>query len=1135
MTTSASGIEVVLIAGVGTMGQYIAAHCVHRGFEVRLFDTNPDALATAAEAKTLVSQPYGHGAEWIERRQEILCRLVVQTDLATAAAGVDLVIECVPERLGLKKDFFRTISRLCPSPVILASNSSILLPSQLADAVEDPARFAALHFLINVPIVEVMGHPRTDPDVIRRLERFGRKIEHLPITLRQENSGHVMNSLLAPLIHSAISLAANGLASVEDIDRVWMIGMKAPFGPFGILDAIGLQTVLEITQLNATLRGDPQLKRNVEFLTQYVREGRLGIKTKGAFYQYPNPAYLHPDFLKFDPLPGPQPNRGSASCASHRPLALLQPRTAEGPAAFIFRLDPQLDGFWRDHVVKETPLLPAAAVIEMAAEAVSVNRAALAICFKNVAFVNGVRSFNAQPQTLFIEFDGDRFALFQEFHNQAGKLVDPRRLCVSGQIAAPETMPAGPAAWPDGAAARVAYADAGPLHFGPTMRGLRTIVLGDREGWGEIVAEPMASLCPDRASREFVHSIPLIDAALVCCNLFTEHALDGAWQIPVAADRVQLGRAPHDGETCRVWFRAVRLSVREPETEYVLSVFGADGACLLHLSGYRCRVMRTEQRSGLRLDFLSHGAATKRAASHVADLFRLELKEAPRTSPPGKGWSRATRRAFILGDNADAAALQRALAERDVAATLLPTRGPLAETLAAIDAAWTQEPVLTMFIVTGRDADAAHALDDPAGWRSRRERGIERPYFVCQRWIQLLKESAVAGPFALIGVTALGGDFGFASRAAAVEGGAVAGLLKAVQVESKGKVLVKVIDADPETDSNTLAHFVLEELAVADAETEIAVRAGRRWVPRARRFHPSSYPQRTFPADGVCLVTGGARGVTAIAAFDLARRHRLRMQLIGSSPYRPVPDEWLNLDAAALQQALEREASCAGADRARAAADLSKRLEIHRTLWKYRQAGLHAEYHAADVADPSALKRVLEQIRAVHGPIAGLIHGAGVTHGGPLARQWAANVRRGFDVKLDSLVHLLWLTRDDPLQFIAGFGSTSGRFGAYCNADYSAANEALCKIVTAAKCWHPRAATLSFHWTAWDDAGMCLEPASRLALSLMKVRLMPADEGARHFCEALEAAADVNELLVTDHPNGVHSTHPLLAEVDRLR
>jgi 3-hydroxybutyryl-CoA dehydrogenase len=301
-TLSLTSIKHILVIGAGTMGQQIGLQCAMHGFDVTLYDIELDALQTAL--KTI--EGYAGGLAEAGRlsageAEAALARIATTTDPQEAATGADLVSESVPEDPALKGKVFAQFNALCPPHTIFTTNTSSLVPSLIAEATGRPAQFAALHFhqpVWDANLADVMPHPGTSADTLAQLEAFARQIGQVPIVLGKENYGYVFNAMYNALNREAITLAANGVASVEDIDRAWMVVMKMPVGPLGMLDVVGLETAWHITDYWANTLGDPQLQTNAAFLKTYVDKGWLGVKTGRGFYTYPDPAYAQPDFLE---------------------------------------------------------------------------------------------------------------------------------------------------------------------------------------------------------------------------------------------------------------------------------------------------------------------------------------------------------------------------------------------------------------------------------------------------------------------------------------------------------------------------------------------------------------------------------------------------------------------------------------------------------------------------------------------------------------------------------------------------------------------------------------------------------------------------------------------------------------------
>jgi 3-hydroxybutyryl-CoA dehydrogenase len=294
-------IRRVLVVGSGTMGMEIGFQCALHGCEVALADADPAALAT------LRDRARAYGREIVEAGfldaaglDGALARMTPVSTALDGAADADLVVECVPEDPALKGRVFAELSPACPPRTIFATNTSSLLPSMFAAATGRPGRLAAFHFHLPVwrsNVVDVMPHAGTDVDVTETLVAFARRIGQVPIRVARESHGYVFNAMYNAVNREAMTLVANGVATVEDVDRAWMGIFKMPVGPFGMLDDVGIDTVWHITDFWARTLGDDQLRRNADMLRGYLDRGRLGRKSGAGFYEYPEPAYARPGFV----------------------------------------------------------------------------------------------------------------------------------------------------------------------------------------------------------------------------------------------------------------------------------------------------------------------------------------------------------------------------------------------------------------------------------------------------------------------------------------------------------------------------------------------------------------------------------------------------------------------------------------------------------------------------------------------------------------------------------------------------------------------------------------------------------------------------------------------------------------------
>ncbi len=293
----------ITAAGAGTMGSQVAWQMAIHGKRVTVYD----AFAEGLEKCRTLHQEYAEHfvrQRGATRRQveAAFSRLQYTTDLAEAVRGADLVSESIPEALSVKEKFWREASRLAPAHAVFATNTSTLAPSQLAGFVDRPQKFLALHFAIGVwdsNIGEVMGHPGTDPEIFEQVLAFAGEIGLVPIPIRKEQNGYIINSLIVPWCIAAIDLVVRGVSDFQSVDRTWMITLRTGMGPCGMMDRMGLGVVHHVAKLVGESTADARLLEYARFIDeQYLQKGWLGVSTGRGFYNYPEPAYAMPDFLQ---------------------------------------------------------------------------------------------------------------------------------------------------------------------------------------------------------------------------------------------------------------------------------------------------------------------------------------------------------------------------------------------------------------------------------------------------------------------------------------------------------------------------------------------------------------------------------------------------------------------------------------------------------------------------------------------------------------------------------------------------------------------------------------------------------------------------------------------------------------------
>lgn len=280
-------IDHVTVLGAGVLGSQIAYQTAYSGFEVIAYDINDEIVNTARTRFEALAARYEREVEGAGggRAQAALTRIKYSSSLADAVRDADLVIESAPERLDVKRELLGKLAPLAPERTIVATNTSTLLPSALADAIGRPDRFLALHFTNEIwirNVAEIMGHPGTSPEVYDATVEFARRIGMEPIEIHKEQPGYVINSLLVPFLQAALSLVVNGVADPETIDKTWRITTRAPEGPLQLVDIAGLNTVFNIAAAN-----DEQGKANARYIKEhYIDQGKLGRASGEGFYKY---------------------------------------------------------------------------------------------------------------------------------------------------------------------------------------------------------------------------------------------------------------------------------------------------------------------------------------------------------------------------------------------------------------------------------------------------------------------------------------------------------------------------------------------------------------------------------------------------------------------------------------------------------------------------------------------------------------------------------------------------------------------------------------------------------------------------------------------------------------------------------
>lgn len=230
--------------------------------------------------------------ECLKKVEDAFVNIRIELDMKEALKDADLVIESMTEDINTKRDLFIKMSKLLDEKTILVTNSSTILPSKLRNYTGRSDKFLSLHFANTIwknNIVEVMKHDKTSDDSFNKVIEFSKEIRMIPLPLLKEKSGYLLNSMLIPLLFSALDLYVNGVSDFKSIDEAWTKGTGSPKGPFRILDTVGLKTAYEIVNMyvkTPSFLAPYNFKGMAKLLKQYIDEGKLGESTGIGFYKY---------------------------------------------------------------------------------------------------------------------------------------------------------------------------------------------------------------------------------------------------------------------------------------------------------------------------------------------------------------------------------------------------------------------------------------------------------------------------------------------------------------------------------------------------------------------------------------------------------------------------------------------------------------------------------------------------------------------------------------------------------------------------------------------------------------------------------------------------------------------------------
>ena len=293
-------IKTVAVVGLGTLGTQLAIQAAAYGHEVHGFDPEPGNFQKMMAKVRSAMQMTRKGPTFPLDQWEVhAAKVHIHSDLASAVGSADLVIEVVPENLECKRQVFADLDRLAPAHALLATNSSSIPVSRIETATQRPEQCLNMHFYqpaVGMNMADIMAGSRTSPHVLSAAADFVRAVGCVPLPVRKEILGFCFNSVWRAVKRQSLYMWSGDFVDFRDIDRAWMVFTGMTYGPFFLMDLVGLDVIHAIEMIYYQNSGDPR-DAPPAALKEKIDRGELGVKSGRGFYVYPDPECARDGFL----------------------------------------------------------------------------------------------------------------------------------------------------------------------------------------------------------------------------------------------------------------------------------------------------------------------------------------------------------------------------------------------------------------------------------------------------------------------------------------------------------------------------------------------------------------------------------------------------------------------------------------------------------------------------------------------------------------------------------------------------------------------------------------------------------------------------------------------------------------------